>query len=181
MEQLPTPRLLDEHGQPLSPRIDGALRTLFPKFRKKFPFLRDDVEVIELFEKAGANIALREARHGPIEKLHAFAWVTLKNVALSWLRRGSVQMRLASIDGEDSRTLLSIAPSPEGTPEQIEKAIMLRESMECLTEDEWLVCHLKVSGYSGDEIARQRGSSTAAANMVFSRAIQKLRRAKRRS
>lgn len=181
MEQLPTPHLLDEQGQPLSPRIDDALRRLFRKFRKKYPFIRDETEVVEIFEKAGSNIALREAQQGPITKLHGFAWVTLKNVTVSWLRRGSVRVRLASIGGEDSSALLSITPAQEGTPEQIEKAIKLRETREALKEDEWLVCHLKLQGYSAREVGQQRGSSSAAANMVFSRAIRKLRRAKRRS
>jgi DNA-directed RNA polymerase specialized sigma24 family protein len=181
MEQLPTPRLVDEQGQPLSPRIDDALRRLFRKFRKKYPFIRDETEVVEIFEKAGSHIALREAEQGPVTKLHGFAWVTLKNATVSWLRRGSVRMRLASIGGEDSSALLSITPAREGTPEQIENGVMLRESKEALNDDEWLVCHLKIQGYSAKEIGRQRGSSSAAANMVFSRAIRKLHRRKRNS
>jgi len=45
-----------------------------------------------------------------------------------------------------------------------------------LSEGEWIVCNLKMLGYSSEEIAKQRHSSTAAVNMVFSRAKQKLRR-----
>ena len=174
MEQLPTPRLLDEQGQPLSPRIDDALRRLFPKFRKKFSFLRDETEIVEIFEKAGANIALREAERGQIKKLHGFAWVTLRNAAVSWLRRGSVQMRLASIPGEDSTGLLSITPAQEGTPEQIEAEVEWRKIRDRMTPDERAVCDYKLIGFSGEEIARMRGSSTAAANMVFSRAKQRI-------
>ena len=47
--------------------------------------------------------------------------------------------------------------------------------MNHLTKDEWLVCSLKMMGHSADEIARRRGGSTAAVNMVFSRATKKLR------
>jgi hypothetical protein len=32
-------------------------------------------------------------------------------------------------------------PAQSGTPEQIEQDILLREVMDHLTEDEWLVCH----------------------------------------
>jgi hypothetical protein len=174
MEQLPTPRLLDEQGQPLSPRIDDALRRLFRKFRKKYPFIRDETEVVEIFEKAGSNIALREAEQGPITKLHGFAWVTLKNVTVSWLRRGSVRMRLATIDGEESSALLSITPAQEGTPEQIENAIAWREIRERMRPAERAICDYKLIGHSVEQVARMRRSSTGAATMVFSRVKKRL-------
>lgn len=178
MEHLQAPRLLDERGNPLSTRIESALRSLVPKFRRKFPTLQDELELTEILEKAGTKLAVREERSGPIERLHPYAWVTLQRVALSWMRRGSNKLRDRSIGSQAGEAVLSTVASRSGTPEQIEQAILLREALDCLTEDEWLVCHLKIAGYSGEEIARQRGSSTAAANMVFSRAIRKLRRLK---
>lgn len=177
MEQLQLPRLLDARGNPLSTRIESVLRSLVPKFRKRFPALQDELELTDILEKAGTRIARREERSGQIEKLHAYAWVTLRSVASSWLRRGRTRLAQHTIASAAGDVLLSAMPAQSGTPEQIEQAILLREAMERLSVDEWLVCEFKRMGFSSEEIARRRHSSTAAVNMVFSRAKQKLRRA----
>jgi DNA-directed RNA polymerase specialized sigma24 family protein len=176
MEHLQIPRLLDARGNPLSTRIESVLRSLIPKFRKRFPALRDELELTEILEKAGTRIALREERSGPIEKLHAYAWVALRSVATSWLRRGRTRLAQKTIASAAGDVLLSAMPAQSGTPEQIQQGILLREAMERLSLDEWLVCNFKRMGFSSEEIARRRHSSTAAVNMVFSRAKQKLRR-----
>ncbi len=176
MEHLQTPRLLDERGNPLSTRVEGALRSLIPKFRRQFPAVQDELDLTEILEKAGHRIAKRERRSGPIEKLHAYAWVTLRSVFVSWMRRGSHRLTQHTIGSEASSAVLSTVPAQSGTAEQVEQQVLLREAMARLTEGEWVVCNLKMLGYSSEEIAKQRHSSTAAVNMVFSRAKQKLRR-----
>ena len=176
MEHQQKPRLLDDRGNPLSTRVEGALRSLIPKFRRQFPAVQDELDITQLLEKAGHRIEERERRSGPIEKLHAYAWVTLRSVVMSWMRRGPNRLTRRALDSEASDAVLSIAPAQSGTAEQIEQNILLREAMDRLTEDEWLVCNLKMVGYSSEEIATRRGSSTDAVNMVFSRAKRKLRR-----
>ena len=176
MEHLPTPRLLDERGNPLSGRVESALRSLVPKFRRQFPAVQDELDLTEILEKAGHRIAAREQRSGPIEKLHAYAWVTLRSVVMSWMRRGSHRLTQQTISSDASEAVLSTARAPSGTAEQIEQQVLLHEAMDRLSEGEWIVCNLKMLGYSSEEIAKRRRSSTAAVNMVFSRAKQKLRR-----
>jgi len=176
MEHLPTPRLLDERGNPLSGRVESALRSLVPKFRRQFPAVQDELDLTEILEKAGHRIAAREQRSGPIEKLHAYAWVTLRSVVMSWMRRGSHRLTQQTISSDASEAMLSTARAPSGTAEQIEQQVLLHEAMDRLSEGEWIVCNLKMLGYSSEEIAKRRRSSTAAVNMVFSRAKQKLRR-----
>jgi DNA-directed RNA polymerase specialized sigma24 family protein len=95
---------------------------------------------------------------------------------MSWMRRSSNRLTQHTIDSDASAEVLSTAAAQSGTPQEIEQQILLREAMKHLTEDEWIVCNLKMVGYSSEEIAKRRGSSTAAVNMVFSRAKQKLRR-----
>jgi DNA-directed RNA polymerase specialized sigma24 family protein len=175
MEHLQTPRLLDERGHPLSERIEGALRSLVPKFRRRYPDFQDELQLTTILEKAGQRIAIREEQSGPIEKLHAYAWVTLKNIATSCMRLGSNRLEHQSVGSEASAAILAKVPAEFGSPQQIEREILLRQAMSHLTQDEWLVCSLKMLGYSGEEIASRRGSSTAAVNMVFSRATKKLR------
>src|SRR5437588_4873278 len=128
MEHLQTPRLLDERGNPLSTRVEGALRSLIPKFRRQFPAVQDELDITQLLEKAGHRIAERERRSGPIEKLHAYAWVTLRSVVMSWMRRGPNRLTQRALDSEASDAVLSIAPAQSGTAEQIEQDILLREA-----------------------------------------------------
>jgi len=176
MEHLQAPRLLDERGNPLSSRVEGALRSLVPKFRRQFPAVQDELELTEILEKAGHRIAAREQRSGPIEKLHAYAWVTLRSVVMSWMRRSSHRLTQQTISSDAAEALLSTLPASSGTAKQIEQHVLLHEAMHCLSEGEWIVCNLKMMGYSSEQIARRRHTSTAAVNMVFSRAKQKLRR-----
>src|SRR5581483_2284325 len=63
-----------------------------------------------------------------------------------------------------------------GSQDSIEQSILIREAMAHLTEDELVVCNLKMMGLSDEEIAKRRGSTIAATKMVFSRAKRKLRR-----
>src|SRR5437763_12064146 len=153
MEHLQTRRLLDERGNPLSSRVEGALRSLVPKFRRQFPAVQDELELTEILEKAGHRIAAREQRSGPIEKLHAYAWVTLRSVFVSWMRRGSHRLTQQTIGSEASSAVLSTVRAQSATAEQVEQQVLLREAMAHLTEGEWIVCNLKMLGYSSEEIA----------------------------
>jgi RNA polymerase sigma factor (sigma-70 family) len=175
MEHLEVPKLLDEHGQPLSTHIDGVLRRLVPKFRRQFPAVRDELDLTEILEKAGERIAVRE-RRGPIERLHAYAWVALQSAAKSWMRRGASRLMRRTVAPESSESVLATVQARSGSPEEIEQTILLHEAMAHLTEVEWIVCNLKMMGLSSEEIARRRGTTKAAIDMVFSRAKQKLRR-----
>ena len=177
MEHLQEPRLLDERGNPLSTRVESALRSLVPKFRRQFPAVQDELDLTEILEKAGHRIAAREQRSGPIEKLHAYAWVTLRSVVMSWMRRSSHRLTQQTISSDAAEALLSTLPASSGTAKQIEQHVLLHEAMHCLSEGEWIVCNLKMMGYSSEQIARRRHTSTAAVDMIFSRAKQKLRRA----
>ena len=177
MEHLQAPRLPDERGNPLSTRVESALRSLVPKFRRQFPAVQDELDLTEILEKAGHRIAAREQRSGPIEKLHAYAWVTLRSVVMSWMRRSSHRLTQQTISSDAAEALLSTLPASSGTAKQIEQHVLLHEAMQSLSESEWIVCNLKMMGYSSEQIARRRHTSTAAVDMIFSRAKQKLRRA----
>ncbi len=176
MEHLQNLRLLDEHGKPLSARIEGVLTRLLPRFQRQFPALQDEVALTELLEEAGRRIANREERLGSIEKLHGYAWVTLRNVATSRMRRGSSRLVQKTLGSAESQAVLSSAPAEFGTPEQIEQDILLREVLAQLTPEERLVCIWKKAGFSSQEIARHRGSSPAAVDTLFSRTKQKIRK-----
>jgi DNA-directed RNA polymerase specialized sigma24 family protein len=62
----------------------------------------------------------------------------------------------------------------DGSAEQIERDILLREIEGCLTPEEARIFHLKALGFSSDEIARHRGSSVNSVDKVMSRLKQKI-------
>jgi DNA-directed RNA polymerase specialized sigma24 family protein len=168
-------RILDERGQPLNPRIESVLAGLVPRLRRHFPTFRDDGALIEALEEAGRRITHREAEVGPIERLHAYAWVTLRSVATSRLRTGAgrlAQRTLASADGE---MVLDATPARFGTAEEIERGILLREVLDALPPEERLICIWKKAGFTSQEIAARRGGSAAAVDTLVSRIKHRVR------
>jgi RNA polymerase sigma factor (sigma-70 family) len=168
--------LLDEHGQPLDPRIEQALVSLVPKFQRDFPVLRDDFTLVEIFEEAGRRIENREKGAGRIERRHGYAWVTRRSIATSRLRRGEGRMAPRTLAAEEGAAALDATPTREGTADQIERTILLREVLDTLTPDERLVCIWKKAGFSSQEIANRRGGTAAAVDTMLSRVRQKVRR-----
>ena len=169
--------LLDSDGKPLAERIQRVLTRLLPRLRRQFPALHDEVALTEVMEEAGRRIALREARGGPIEKLHGYAWVTMRSVATSHVRRGSIRLIQKTLESETSDARLASVPATAGSAEEIERNILLREVLDKLSPEEKLVCIWKKAGFSSREIAQYQGRSVIAVDTLFSRAKDKLRRA----
>lgn len=175
MEPVRNLSLVDGEGNPLNPRIASVLHRLVPRFRKQFPTLCDEQDLTEILEQAGRKIAHREQQVGPIEKLHGYAWVTLRNIAASWVRRGSGRLKQHTLDSAESETALAGLPAEIGTPDQIERAILVREVQAQLSRQERLVLGWKKAGFSSEEIAKFRGTSVGAVDALFSRAKHKIR------
>ena len=168
--------LLSSDGQFLRPPLEQALLDLMAKFQRHFPSIRDDLLLIEIFEEAGRRIDQRERRVGPIARLHAYAWVTLKSVAASRLRRGAGKLAQRTVAFEDAETALDLMPARGAASAEIEWRILLREVLEILTPHERVVCLLKRAGYSSREIAERRGGTAAAVDTLWLRVRQKVRR-----
>jgi len=177
MENMRALGLLDSNGKPLGAHIERVLAGLLPKLRRRFPNLQDEVAITEVMEEAGRRIANREERGGPIERLHGYAWVTVRSVAQSYLRRPSTRLIQGTLESEASRTQIALAPSTYGSPEQIERDILIREVLAALSEEERVIFMWKTAGFTSPEIAKFRGRSVVAVDTLFSRAKQKLRRA----
>ena len=168
--------LLGSDGQLLRPSLEQALLDLMGKFQRHFPSIRDELSLIEIFEEAGRRIEQREQRAGPIARLHPYAWVTLKSVAASRLRRGAGRLAQRIVSSEDAETALDLVPAGFGAAADIESRILLREVLEVLTPHERLVCLLKRAGHSSREIAERRGSTAAAVDTLWLRVRQRVRR-----
>ena len=175
MEQLRKLDLLDENGKPMDVRIVATLRKLVSKFRRQFPTIRDEVELIEVFEQAGQGMAKHERESGPLEKPHGYAWAALKRIAISKLRGGSIEFHRNRVETRSGPELVSRLRARDGTPEQIERNVLLGEFRTRLTPDEEVVYANKLAGYSSDEVGRLRGSSAAAVDVVMTRLRKKLR------
>ncbi|WP_291984262.1 sigma-70 family RNA polymerase sigma factor [Luteitalea sp.] len=172
MPDLHTLGLIDSNGQPFDGRIARVLQKIAPRLRREFPALEDDVVVTEVLEEAGRRIVRQETKAGPLEKLHGFAWVTIRNVAKSRLKTGREQITRLEARGDVFTLPLA---AQEGSPEQIERVLLLKEALASLSEDERQICLFKTLGYSTDEIARQQQRTPGAVDTMFCRAKQKLR------
>jgi len=175
MEQLQKLELLDENGKPIDGRIVATLSRLVSRFRRQFPTIRDEVEIQELFERVGQRMATRERASGTLERPSGYAWAALRRIAISKLRGGSIELHRRRVEVQGGPDLVSRLQTFDGTPEQIERSILLAEIRAQLTPDEELVCASKLAGYSSEEIGRLRGSSAGAVDVVVTRLRQKLR------
>ena len=168
-------RILDRSGQPLPSRLEDALASLVPKLIRQFPALREDPSVVDLLEEAGRKIQLREQQHGPVERLHAYAWVTMRSVALSRLRHGSARLARCTLPSREGQIALQSTAASVGSPEDVERRLLVQQVLGALTPEERAVCALKHAGFSSREIAARRGSTATAVDKMLSRARERLR------
>lgn len=175
MESLRKLGLLDRNGKPLDERLQKALNDLLPRFRRRFPDIQDEVEITEVFEEAGRRIEKRERASGPIEKLRGYAWTALASIAISAHRRTGIPVRLRRVEPRTGIDIVSMLRAWDGSVEQIERDILLREVEAHLNAEEARVFHLKSLGFSSEEIANLRGSSVNSVDKVMSRIKQKFR------
>jgi len=124
--------LLDSNGKPIDSRIERVLAGLIPKLRRRFPSLQDEVVLADVVEEVGRRIATREERSGLIEHLHGYAWVTVRSVATSYLRRPATRLMQMTLEPEASQTCIALAATSYGSPEEVERGILLREALDTL-------------------------------------------------
>jgi DNA-directed RNA polymerase specialized sigma24 family protein len=176
MERSRPHRAIDFNGSFLPERIQRVLDDLSPRLQRQFPALHDDAVLAEVLEEAGRRIVRRETRSGAIEKLHAYAWVTLRSVAASHSRLGATQVTQRTLRSEASQARLASSPAVSGCVEEIERRILLREVLAHLSREERLICVWKKAGFTTEQIAHFLGRSVTAVDTIFCRAKQKIRR-----
>jgi RNA polymerase sigma factor (sigma-70 family) len=167
--------LLNDQGQPLSQHLTKILVGLAPRCRRQYPSLCDDYMLVEILEEAARKIERRQ-RRGRIERLHAYAWVTVRSVATSRLRHGEGRLTLCTVRSEEGETVLIFTPSREGGALEIERRILVRELLSAMKPDERLACIAKAQGFSSQEVARRLGTSADAVDTMLSRLRCRLRR-----
>jgi RNA polymerase sigma factor (sigma-70 family) len=167
--------LVAKSGTPLPLHIQRALLDLLPKFKRRFSDLDDDAVVTNILEEAGRRVADHEQQHGPLERLHGYAWVTIKSVAFSQLRRSENKVVLGTVGSDESESVLGNIQAEIGSPADIEREVLVREALAQLSEDERKICIWKIAGFSSKEIASYCGSSPGAIDMLFYRARERLR------
>ena len=168
--------LIDEHGALVDPRVEAALLQMKGKLRRRFPACRDDLTAAEVFEEAARRLVRRERRSGRIDNLHAYAWVTLRSVTTSRLRRGAARLEERTIRSHSAERLLSSRLATRHTARDVEHRVLLRELLAALTRDERRVCAMKAEGFSAGEIARAMGRSPGSIDTMYSRAKARARR-----
>ena len=168
--------LVNETGGPLDPRIERVLMKMLPRFRRQFPSFRDEVALVEVLEEAAKRIARRERRRGAIAHLPGYAWVTMRTVATSRLRRGDARIMERIVPAAEGAALLSAAGATSHTAADLERSVLHRQVLAMLTPTERRICAMKTAGFSTQQIARRLRRSATSVDTLFSRAKVKVRR-----
>ena len=166
--------LLDRFGKPLPEHIQRVLDLLTPKFRRKFPMIRDEVALTEILEEAGQRIARREAENGAISRIHGYAWVAIRNVAISKLRTRPHLLEKAMAGSRESAAALARLAADEGSPESIEAEILLEEVLEQVSHRDRKIAIWKKAGFSSRWIAEKLQMSAPAVDTAYSRLRRKV-------
>ena len=132
------------------------------------------MEVTEVFEEAARRITKRDSASGPIEKLGGYAWKALESIGVSLQRRGSMQVRFNRVESRTGPEIVSQLRAWDGSVEEVERGILLRELEAHMTPEEVMIFNLKAFGYSSEDIAKLRGSSVNSVDKVMSRLKQKI-------
>jgi len=151
--------LLDEYGQPLSTRLQSVLLPLTARLQRQFPALNDDCTLTEVLEESGRRIAAREERKGPLDNLHAYAWVVVRRMATLRLRHDQWAVASATLTSAESEMALRGMPAGFATSEQIFNDMLCKELLARLNPIEQHIVKGKHAGQSDDEIARGCGTS----------------------
>ena len=151
MENMRTLGLLDSNGKPLAERIQRALTGLLPKVRRQFPTLQDDLALTEVVEEAGRRIASREERGGPIEQLHAYAWVTLRSVATSHVRKPSNRLIRDTVGSKAGEIHLAAVQASHGSPSRSSAtSCSARRWRRSKKKSAWCACGRRLDFGAGD-------------------------------
>jgi hypothetical protein len=151
--------LLDEFGQPLSTRLQSVLLPLAARLQRQFPALNDDCTLTEVLEESGRRIAAREERKGPLDNVHAYAWVVVRRMAAMRLRHDHWAVTSATLTSAESEMALRRVAAGFATSEQIYNEILCKQLLAHLNPMEQQIVKGKSAGHSDDEIARGCGTS----------------------
>ena len=101
------------------------------RLQRQFPTLNDDFTITEVLEESGRRIAAREERKGPLDNLHAYAWVVVRRMAALRLRHDQWAVASATLASAESDMALRRTPAGFATSEQIynEIAVALLDFM----------------------------------------------------
>ena len=168
--------LVDTQGVPFPDDLQDVFTALVPRLLRQFPQVQDPVLLVEVLEEAAQRVRRRQTEGGALANAYGFAWVTVKNVTLSRLQRGSSQVAQRTIAADEAAQHLLNLPAREASPEAIERRILVREAFEHLSQEERLIIAWKQAGCSSAWIAARLGRSVSAVDTAYSRAKHRLRR-----
>jgi DNA-directed RNA polymerase specialized sigma24 family protein len=176
MENLRKLSLLGPDGKPLDERLRKIFGRLLPKFLRRFPAFLDAAEIQSHSEEAVRRFQQKEEQSGQeLEKPWGYAWRALESVGISAERTNEMQVRFRTVESPSDSAVVFRLRAWDGSLEQTERGILLRQLEAFMTPDEVWMFRQKAAGFSHAEIAKGRGCSVNAVDQAMSRLIRKVR------
>jgi DNA-directed RNA polymerase specialized sigma24 family protein len=138
--------------------------------------IRDEVVVVEILEQAGQQLANNELQRGAAQSPHGLAWVTLRNVAISKLRRAPYLLEKSLAGSTESALALARLAARDGSAKGIEDSIFLGEVLGQMSERERKIAIWKKNGLASRWIAEELEMSVSSVDTTYARLRQRLQK-----
>ena len=176
MESLRKLGLLDADGKPLDDRVSTSPQRSPPRSGDASRRSGTKWRSPRCSRRPRAGSRNGNERPDRSRSLGGYAWKALESIGVSRCS-GAARCRFGSTASshEPAPTIVSRLRAWDGSVEQIERDILLRELEAHMTPEEAWIFDQKALGFSSEEIAKLRGSSVNSVDKVMSRLKQKIR------
>lgn len=174
MPWVPKFHLVDAAGNPLEERFQRVARKLERHFFNAFPEIGDEAVVCNCVEQTALKVHAHEQTYGRVQDLASYFLRVYSNV-VSTLLRGRYHTKYESAV-PDQELEICAGPSRTGSPEAIERQILIDQTLRGLDKNKRMMLLLDGLGYSAKDIARRCGTNEGNVYTTLHRAREEARK-----
>lgn len=174
MPWVPKFHLVDASGNPLDERFQRVARRLERHFFNALPEVGDEAVVCNCVEQTALKVHAHEQKYGRVQDLSSYFLRVYSNVVSSLLR-GRYHTKYESV-APDQKLEIQAGPSRAGSPEAIERQILIDEILRNLDEKKRMMLLLDGIGYSARDIAKRCKTSEGNVYTTLHRAREEARK-----
>ena len=173
MERAPKFHLVDAAGNPLDERFQRVARKLERHFLNALPDVGDEAVVFNCVEETALKVHAHEQKNGRVNDLGPFFLCVFSNVVKTLRRRYYTKYESNCPDDELE---VRAGAAQNGCAENMERHILLNETLRALDEKKRMMLLLKWLGYSAKDIAKRLRTSEGNVYTTLHRAREEARK-----